>query len=91
MPSPREAECLKWNRTVNNTGGAGSNISVDITMEHLICLIKELLKYLGPNLTEAAVKRCSKAVGYVWNLIDSVDEDPAGITRCSNERLISNF
>lgn len=73
--TPREAECLKWNRTVNNKGGAGNNISMDIRMEHLICLTKELLKHLGPNLTEAAAKRCSKAVGHVSDLIDLVDED----------------
>ena len=75
MLSPRKAECLKWNRTVNNNGGAGSNISVDIRMEHLICLTKESLKHLGPNMTEAAAKRCSKAVRHVLNLIDSVAED----------------
>ena len=72
---PREAECLKWNRTVNNKGVGGNNISVDVRMEYLICLTKESLKHLGPNLTEAAAKRCSKAVGHVLNLIDSVDED----------------
>lgn len=73
--TPREAEWLKWNRTVNNKGGAGNNISMDIRMEHLICLTKELLKRLGPNLTEAAAKRCCKAVGHVSDLIDLVDED----------------
>ena len=44
-------------------------------MEHLICLTKELLKHLGPNLTEAAAKRCSKAVGHMSYLTDLVDED----------------
>lgn len=75
MLTPREAESLVWNRTVNNKGGAGNNISMDIRMEHLINLIKELLKHLGPNITESAAKRCSKAVGHVDQLVNSVDQD----------------
>ena len=57
MLTPREAESLVWNRTVNIKGGAGKNISMDLRMEHLINLIKECLKHLGPNITESAATR----------------------------------
>lgn len=66
---------MKWNRFVNNKGGVGNNILMDIRMEYLICFIKELLKYFGLNLIEVVVKFCSKVVGYVLDLIDLVDED----------------
>lgn len=75
MLTPRQAESLVWNRTLNNRGGAGCNISMDIRMEHLICLTKELLKHLGVNLTENAAKRCSKAIGHIDKLVSSVDKD----------------
>lgn len=48
---------------------------MDIRIEHLMCLIKELLEHLGPNITEQAAKRCSKAVAHVDQLINSVDKD----------------
>ena len=72
---PIEAESLKWNRTVNNRGGPGNNISMDIRMEHLIHLTKELLKHLRPNITEDAAKRCSKSIGHVEQLINTIDKD----------------
>lgn len=75
MHTPRQAECLTWNRTVNTQGGAGCNISMDIRMEHLINLTKELLKHLSVNITEKAAKRCSKAIGHVDQLVSSVDRD----------------
>ena len=71
--TPRQAESLVWNRTVKNKAGAGCNISMDIRMEHLICLTKELLKHLGVNITENAARRCSKAIGHVDELVSSVD------------------
>ena len=57
MLTPREAESLVCNRTVNTKGGAGKNISVDLRMEHLINLIKECLNHLGRNITESAATR----------------------------------
>lgn len=87
---------LEVEQNCKQQGGAGNNISMDIRMEHLICLTKELLKHLGPNLTEAAAKRCSKAVGHVSDLIDLVDEDlrierPSEHHKMQQEGLISNF
>lgn len=46
---------------------------MDIRMEHLINLTKELLKHLSVNITEKAAKRCSKAIGRVYQLVYSVD------------------
>ena len=75
MLTLREAHSLTWNRTVNNKGGPGHNISVDLRMEHLINLTKGMLKNLDSNIKESAAMRCSKAVGNVEQLLDSVDRD----------------
>jgi len=73
--TPRQAHCLIWNRTVNNKGGLGRNISMDIGVEHLNNFTKGMLKGLGPNLTENAARRCSKSVGKIEVLLQTVDED----------------
>ena len=54
--TPHQAHCLMWNRTVNNTGGNGRNISMDLRLEHLNNFTKGMLKDLGPNLTENAAR-----------------------------------
>lgn len=75
MLSPRLAHTLMWNRTVNNKGGVGKNIPMDLRLEHLNNLLKGLLKHLGPNLTESAASRCSKSIGHIERLLDAVDDD----------------
>lgn len=66
---------LTWNRTVNNKGGAGRNISLDLRLEHLNNLTKGMLKHLGPNITESSAKRCSKSIHNIERLLNSVDSD----------------
>ena len=75
MLTPRLAHSLTWNRSVNNSGGHGRNIPMDLRLEHLNNLVKGMLKHLVPNLTESASRRCSKAVGSVERLLESVDND----------------
>lgn len=58
----QQAKRLVWNRTVNNRGGEGRNISLDLRLEHLVHLLKELLANLGVNLTTPAAERCSEAL-----------------------------
>ena len=74
-PTPHHADCLILNRTVNNKGGLGRNISMDIRVEHLNNFTKGMLKGLGPNLTENAARWCSKSVGKIEALSQTVDED----------------
>ena len=60
---------------VNNTGGPGGNISMDLRLEHLNNFTKGMLKDLGPNLTENAARRCSKSVGKTEALLQTTDDD----------------
>lgn len=85
--SPREAHQLIWNRTVNNNGGKGKNISLDLKLEKINNFTKELLKNLGPNITEAAANRSSKAVRNAGEILQSLDESLA-ITKPSGHHKV---
>ena len=51
--SPREVERMKWNRTVNNHGRPGCNVA----LEHDNHLLKDMIRGLGANISEASVHR----------------------------------
>ena len=85
--SPREAHQLIWNRTVNNNGGKGKNISLDLKLEQINNFTKELLKNLGPNITEAAANQSSKAVRNVGEILQSFDES-LSITKPSGHHKV---
>jgi serine palmitoyltransferase len=72
---PEIAHLLVWNRCVNNKGGAGKNIPLDLRMEHIVRLLKDLLSNMGPNLTEKAALRCSRAVNPVEKILESIDAE----------------
>ena len=74
-PPPQKAHSLIWNITVNDKGGAGKNISMDLRMEHIIHLHKEMFSNLGANLHEPPALRCSRAVKYVEDLLSSIDAE----------------
>ncbi len=73
--SPQEAHQLIWNRTVNNKGGRGNNISLDLKLEQINNFTKELLKNLGSNITEKAASRSLKAVRHVEEILQSFNEN----------------
>ena len=60
---------------MNNHGGKGRNISLDLRLEHLNNFTKGLLKNLGPNMTDKAVSRCSHATNNVEKILNVTDED----------------
>ena len=86
--SPQQAHSLSWNRTVNNRGGAGNNISLDLRMEHIVHLIKEMLANLGANLHPSPALRCSKAVKPIEELLSSIDSE-LNVKRPSGKHTIS--
>lgn len=85
--SPREAHQLIWNRTVNNNGGRGKNISLDLKLEQINNFTKELLKNLGPK---AAANRSSKAVRNVGQILQSLDES-LSITKPSGHHKVKKI
>ena len=61
--SKRIAHQIKWNRTVNLTGGKGKNNSMGVAMEILNKEFKQAVKSCGRDLTPSAVKRYSRVLG----------------------------
>ena len=81
--SERLSHYLVWNRTVNNHGGKGQNISLDLRLEHLNNLLKEMLRSLGVNVTENSAKRCSEAISTLEEMLHNIDvelgvKEPSG-------------
>ena len=56
--SPRQAYRLKWNRSVNL--GKGSNVPLDLDLEHDNKALKEEVKELHGNVTVKAINRLCK-------------------------------
>lgn len=84
--SERHFHLLKWNRTVNNKGGKGHNISLDLRLEHLNHLLKEMLKCLGVNVTQKSAQRCSEALSALEEILRSMDSE-LGVAHPSGHRI----
>ena len=80
--SRRDSERFVWNRGVNTRGGHGNNIPADLEVEHSNKFIKSAIKNLGPNITEKAVKRISKAENGVRNLSEDFDRNLNRVRGC---------
>ena len=73
--SPREAERLKWNRTVNNQGGDGNNVAMDVALEHDNHAIKDTIRGLGTNISEESVLRVCRAFFILKNLLNVLNSE----------------
>lgn len=79
--SPRDSERFMWNRSVNNACQKGSNIPLDLDVEHSNNFIKQGIKNLGPNVTEKAISRFSCAETTVTTILDNLDKSVQRIAR----------
>ena len=71
--SPRDCERFVWN-SVNNKGGRGKNIPLDLEVEHSNLFNKAVIRNLGANVTEKAVQRILFCEGGTANMTAGVDE-----------------
>ena len=58
----REAQRMVWNRTVNNKGGLGNNVFMDLDLEHDNQGLKDIKGVLGANISETSVTRICTAL-----------------------------
>ncbi|KAI8514620.1 hypothetical protein Bbelb_072110 [Branchiostoma belcheri] len=72
---PRLAHSLVWNRVVNNKGGKGRNIPMDLRLEHMNAFLKSFLRHLGPNLNEKSATRIARAIGVMEEILEQADRD----------------
>ena len=72
---PRLAAQIIWSRFVNVHGYRGKNIPCDLHNEHLNRLCKEAVRSLGSNKKENAIIRVSRALGTIFPVLDTFDEE----------------
>ena len=83
--TPRKFHQLKWNRFINNKGGVGKNILLDLRLEHINKLMKDLIKSQGAqNITDENVEKISKSIGVIESIVQSHSRDAGLIDRDSH-------
>ena len=73
--SPRQAYRQRWNRSVNNRGGSGKNVPIDLEVEHDNNSVKEGIRKLGPNLTRSAVTRTARMLPVATGVVHNVSQE----------------
>lgn len=71
--SKRDKERFIWNRSVNNFCKPGTNIPLDLDVEHSNNFVKQAIKNLGPNVSEKAVSRICKAESATRSIMNNID------------------
>ncbi|KXJ22484.1 hypothetical protein AC249_AIPGENE2550 [Exaiptasia diaphana] len=69
----RDIERFVWNRSVNNHNKYGTNIPLDLDVEHSYNFLKQCIKNLGPNVRKGAVLRICKAETNTHTVLDNMD------------------
>ena len=82
--TPREAKRLVWNRTVNNKGGMGNNVFMDLDLEHDNHGLKDIKGVLGANISEDSVTRISRAF-FKMKTSSDIHDNELGIKKVSGD------
>ena len=69
----RIAHELIWCRFINTRGVPGANMPVDLYMEHLNRTLKDYLKGLGANVSEATITQTSKSLRNLMEVTSHFD------------------
>lgn len=73
--SQDEALRLLSNRFINYVGGIGNNVPLDLHMEHLNLMLKQLTKNSGGHLTERTIQRNARSLYTISTIMKAVHED----------------
>ena len=71
--SEAEAHHCMWASTANWKGGVGKNIEIDLLQENRNKDIKKAIKAMGPNKTDNAIDRSSRASGGERHTVQNFD------------------
>jgi len=88
--SPRQAYRQRWNRSTNNKGGAGNNVSLDLDLEHDNNYLKQAIKKMGPNLTEISVSRCCRILKFARGKVEGISRECDVMKRSGTHFIKSN-
>lgn len=79
---PRDAHRLIWNRSASTKSGFGHNIPLDLVLEFMNRLMKEVVRKLGPNATNRkSIDRYCHAVDITKTLLENFDRECSVIRR----------
>ena len=84
LASEEMAHRLTWGRFVNWNGGKGKNIECDAAQEICNRTCKNVVKSMGPNKTQKAMTRASKAAAGIQQIV-SVFDKVSGSHKASQE------
>jgi hypothetical protein len=73
LVSEEMAHRLTWGRFVNWHGGKGRNIACDMAQEICNRVSKDVVKAMGPNKTQKAMERASKAAAGVQQIVNRLN------------------
>ena len=62
---------------MNTRGGLGNNIQMDLHNEHIVKLVKKIIRGMVPNLTEKALQRAARSVSTLQAVREQYDKESA--------------
>lgn len=71
--SPKSAHHLVWNRFSKRKHSLGGNISLDLQLEFLNRIFKDVVKKLGPNANPRSISRICNAMNVTKKLTENFD------------------
>ncbi|CAB4022138.1 Hypothetical predicted protein [Paramuricea clavata] len=71
--SPKAAHDLVWNRFSKRKQKLGGNISLDLALEFLNRIFKDVVKKLGPNASTKSINRICHVMGVTKQLMENFD------------------
>ena len=71
--SPKAAQHLVWNRFSKRKHSLGGNISLDLQLEFLNRIFKDVVKKLGPNAKPRSISRICNAMNVTKKLTENFD------------------
>ena len=79
--SPQAAHCLVQNRFVKNKHGMGGNIPLDLQLEFLNKLVKEVIKKIHPGSSKKSLDRICHSLGITSSLMKNYDTNMSVFNR----------
>lgn len=91
LASPRESAQLKWCWCINTSGLQGSNIPMDLYLEHLNRRLKTALRNVGSNLTDNSVRLAAESISIVQHICEQFEKETCVSKPNSNKHSYPSF
>ena len=89
--SPRESAQLKWCQCINTSGRQGTNISMDLYLEHLNRRLKTTLHNVGSNITDNSVNLAAESIAIVQHVCEQFERETSTSGPSSDKHSYPSF